>query len=229
MGVLALGAFLVVPLVLLGLLVFAILAAVRHQKQRVAGLQGLARQREWRFTADGRGLESRFPGDPFGRGGRRHATNVVEGRYEGRPFLAFDYSYVTRSGDHSTTHSFSVVTMHLGQLGCPAPMLQVSPQGSLGRFFSGLFGTDFQVGAPGFDEAFHVRTDSPQFALDVLHPGLTAMLGTYQDRAWRLQGDSLLMFRSGRHTPQEIDAVLWSMKAILDQVPGQVWGRLQGG
>ncbi len=77
--------------------------------------------REWRFTADGAGLESRFRGDPFGRGRARRATNVVEGRYEGLPFLAFVYRYVTGSGDDSTTHACSVLTMHLGDTGAVRP------------------------------------------------------------------------------------------------------------
>lgn len=206
-------------------LVVFIVRSYRASQQRLADLATYAASREWRFTLDGTGLESRFEGDPFGRGRHRRASNVVEGRYEGRAFLAFDYSYTTGSGDDSTSHSCSVMTMHLD---CTTPMLQVSPQGSIGRFFSGLFGTDFLVGQPGFDDAFRVRTDTPQFALDVLHPGMTALLARFQDRGWRLQGDSMLMFRAGRHTPQEIDAVLASMKAILDQVPPPVWARLRG-
>ena len=78
------------------------------RQQRLSSLATYAALREWRFTPDGTGLESRFPGDPFGRGHGRRATNVIEGRYEGRAFLAFDYTYVTSSGDDSTTHRCSV-------------------------------------------------------------------------------------------------------------------------
>ena len=197
--------------------------------ERQQGMAAYSAQREWRFRPDGMALESRFRGDPFGKGSSRTARNSVEGTYEGRPFVAFDYSYVTTSsssnGTSSTTHRFSVVAMHLG---CTVPKLQVRPQSALGRFFSGLFGTDLIIGQPGFDDTFHVSADNPQFAHDVLHPGLTAMLAGYQDRAWRLQDDSLLMFRTGNHTAQEIDQVLWSMKAILDQIPAPVWSRLRG-
>lgn len=209
----------------IALIVVAIVRSYRASKQRLADLASYAASREWRFTLDGTGLESRFEGDPFGRGHARHATNVVEGRYDGRAFLAFDYTYTTGSGDDSTRHRCSVMTMHLG---CVTPMLQVSPQGAIGRFFSGLFGTDFLVGDEGFDDAYRVRTDTPQFALDVLHPSMRAMLAGYQDRAWRFQGDSLLMFRAGTHSPQEVDAVLAAMKAIIDQVPAPVWARLRG-
>ena len=86
----------------------AVLVSRANGAQRQARMTDLATYaafREWRFTPDGTGLESRFPGDPFGRGhGRARATNVIEGRYEGRPFLAFDYTYVDRLGrrlDHA--------------------------------------------------------------------------------------------------------------------------------
>ena len=83
------------------------------------------------------------------------------------------------------------------------------------------------IGQPAFDDAFLVRTDYPELARNVLHPGMLTLLSGLQDRAWRLQDDSLLMFRTGSHTPQEIDWVLWSMRAIIDQVPPAVWLRLE--
>ena len=36
------------------------------------------------------------------------------------------------------------------------------------------------------------------------------------------------MFRAGQHVPQEIDAVLAFMKAILDHIPPAVWSRIRG-
>jgi hypothetical protein len=211
-----------------GLAVLLVVVARRRARERHEGMTAYAAQREWRLHPSAPHLTGRFEGDPFGRGSRRSATNSLEGTYEGRHVVAFDYSYVTESDDSSSTHRFSVVAMHLGRPGLTVPRLQVSPQGSFGRFFSGLFGTDLLVGHPGFDDAFHVRTDSPELARDVLHPGMVELLGRLQDRAWRLQGDSLLMFRPGRHTPEEIDRVLGSMKAILDHVPPHVWARLEG-
>lgn len=226
----ALGALcIVVPVVGCVLVGLAIAHRSRTARRRLETIAGYAGHREWRFSPSGAGLERRFAGDPFGRGTRRTASNVVEGRYEGRAFLAFDYRYTTSSGDSSSTHPFSVVTMHLGALAQPVPMLQVAPQGSLGRFFRSLFGGDLPLGDADFDARFHVRTTSQELARDVLHPDLRALLTAYQDRAWRLEGDSLLMFRAGEHAPAEIDAVLASMKAILDRVPPHVWARLGGG
>ena len=211
------------------IVVSAVVLTSRARQRRLQGMAAYAATREWRFTEDGTGLESRYPGEPFGRGSGRRASNVVDGSYEGRPFLAFDYRYTTGSGDDRSTSRYSVVAVHLGPLLHPVPRLQVSPQGALGRFFGNLFGTDHHLGDPGFDDAFHVRTDSPELARDVLHPDMRLTLSAYQDRAWRLEGDSMLMFKRGEHSPAEIDAVLASMHAILSRVPPLVWDRLRGG
>lgn len=211
------------------LIVASAVATARGRRRRMDGLAAYAAKREWRYIPDGTGLERRFTGEPFGRGSSRRTSNVVEGWYEGWAFVAFDYRYTTRSGEDTTVHRNSVVSVHLGALSQPVPLLQVEPQGAIGRFFSALLGNDLAIGDPVFDKAFRVRTDSPELALDVLHPDLRALVSTWRDRAWRLQGDSLLMFRRGEHDPAEIDAVLAAMKALLDRVPPHVWDRLRGG
>ena len=213
----------------IALLVVLVVHQINANKKRTADFGMLAAHREWTFRPDGTGLEHRFDGDPFGRGSRRTARNVVEGRYEGRHFVAFDYSYVTSNGDDTTTHRFSVVAMHLDlPPQVRVPRLQVRPQGSIGRFFTNLFGTDHRIGHPPFDDSFHVLTESPQLAQDVLHPGMVGMLMAQPGGAWRLQGDSLLLFAPGSHSPASLDAILAWGKAILDQVPPHVWSRLRG-
>ncbi|MEO9323737.1 hypothetical protein ABFT23_09620 [Nocardioides sp. C4-1] len=192
---------LVVPVAGFALVAASMVHHARVVRRRRELMSGYAGHREWRFSPSGAGLERRLTGDPFGKGSRRTASNVVEGRYEGRTFLAFDYRYTTSSDDSTSTHPFSVVAMHLGALAQPVPMLQVAPQGTLGRFFRSLFGGDLALGDAAFDARFHVRTTSPELARDVLHPDLRAMLTAYRDRAWRLEGDSLLMVRGGQHSP----------------------------
>ena len=188
-----------------------------------------AAQREWRFTADGPGLPSTAsPATRSVAGTRAAPPTSSRAATRAGSSSAFDYRYMTGSGDDRSTYRWSVVAMHLGALAQPVPALQVAPQGAMGRFFSNLFGTDHLIGDPVFDDAFHVRTESPDLARDVLHPDMRRLLAAYQDRAWRLQGDSLLMFRRGEHTTAEIDAVLASMTALLDRVPPAVWDRLRG-
>ncbi|TGO05925.1 hypothetical protein [Serinibacter arcticus] len=213
---------------LLALVIVLVVVGARRNRARVGELAGLAAARGWRFHPDGRGLEERFTGDPFGRGRRRTASQVLEGVHQGWPFIAFDYSYVTSSGNdgRDTTSWFSVVSLHLG---ARAPLLQVRPQSAFGRFFADSFGSDFRIGHAPFDDSFDVRTDSPEFALDVLGPQVAEMLLATRDRAWRWHGDSLLVFRPGRHAAAEIDGVLAQAAHLLGLVPPHVWARLRGG
>ncbi|WP_139983061.1 hypothetical protein [Nocardioides litoris] len=219
--------FLAVPAAFIGLAVWLVVHQQRRARERQESLASYAAKREWRWSPVGTGLESRFRGDPFGRGHRRSASNVVEGWHAGRAFVAFDYRYWTSGGQDSgdDRHDFSVLCVHLGDLP-PVPMVQVAPQGALGRFFRGAFGNPFRTGDPVFDQRFHVRTHSPELAHDLLHLDMRMMLAAYQGRAWRLEGDSLVTFRAGSHGPGEIDAVLGFMGAILDRVPEHAWTRL---
>lgn len=214
----------------LALMVLLLVAAAVSSARRRDALSAFATSREWTYRRGDTHLARRFDGDPFGRGSARSVHHVVEGRYEGRWFVAFDYAFTTgtRSGDRddSTRHRFSVISMHLGEY--DVPRLQVSPQGAIGRFFSNLFGTASPVGHDDFDRAFAVRTESPGFAREVLQRRLTLQLLTAQDRAWRMEGDSLLLFRQGVHSPDEIDAVLAFAASILDAVPVSTWSRFGG-
>jgi hypothetical protein len=226
---LVVGAACLLLVALVALVVVATVLQQRTRRQRMETLASYAAARGWRYNPVGTGLESRFRGAPFGRGHRRTASNVVEGWHEGWAFVAFDYRYLTSDGEHDQAHDVSVVSVHLGALAQPVPLLEVAPQGALGRFFRGLVGgADLPLGDPVFDERFRVRAASPELAHDVLHPDMRAMLAAYQDRAWRMEGDSLLLFRSGRHSPAEVDAVLACALAILTRVPQATWVRLRG-
>lgn len=215
--------------VVFGVLVLVIVVSgvfsARRNRERTQALVSYAQARGFLFHPDGSGLEDRFSGEPFQRGRRRRASQVLEGTHRGWPFVAFDYTYVTSNGKSSTTHHFSVVSLHLG---VHAPMLQVRPQSAFGRFFSDAFGTDYHIGFPQFDDAFHIRTDSTELAHDVLTEGFCRRMLASPERALRFQGDSLLLFRNGRHDPAEVDAVLAQGTELLALVPPHVWDRLRG-
>lgn len=67
-----------------------------------------------------------------------------------------------------------------------------------------------------------------KFASDVLHPQMMQMLLQWPALGWRLEGDSMLVVRSGHHQPSEVDATLAVTDAIIDQIPEHVWRTLKG-
>ncbi|HVK30579.1 MAG TPA: hypothetical protein VM575_19740 [Nocardioides sp.] len=200
-----------------------ILQANRRAAERRAGLAAYAQAREWEYRAQDRALVDRFSGAPFGRGHDRQAVNVLLGRYDGRPFTAFDYHHVTGSGDERRSHDCSVVALNLGVV---APDLAVGPTTTLRRWVDALTGRDIPIGDRAFDDFFTVHSPSPEFARDVLLSDVRDVMRHHPTFAWRITGDSLLVIRPGGHAPGDVDGTLHVMGALLDRIPEHVWHRL---
>jgi len=224
----ALLLFLVIGLVfaaVLALLVVGIVVGTKRAAERRQGLAAFAHSREWEYRPYDPALVDRFQGAPFGRGHGRHASNVLIGQYDGRPFTAFDYQFTTGSGDDSSRHAYSVVALNLG---VRAPDLAVGPTTTLRRWADSLTGRDIEIGDPAFDAAFTIHSPAPEFAADVLLSDVHDVMRHHPGLSWRITGDSLLMIRSGAHAPAEVDAKLQVMDALLDRIPDLVWERLRG-
>lgn len=213
-----------VPVALLTLVVvLSARAAARRRAQRQATLGGWAARREWDYRPSDPSLVDRFDGAPFGRGSGRSATHVVLGRHDGRPFVAFDYRFTTSGGETSTQHLVSVLAMNLG---ATAPALSVAPTTTFGKLVNAITGRDIPLGDPAFDEAFTVTSPAPDFARDFLAPAVREVLWHHRDLVWRITGDSMIVLRTGEHSPAELEAKLHFLDAVLDRVPPHVWDRL---
>lgn len=200
-----------------------VVTSARRARERQQGLAAFARSREWEYRPEDPALVGRFRGAPFERGRSRRATNVLLGRYESRAFTAFDYRYVSGSGEDSTTHTCSVIALNLG---VTAPDLAVGPTTTLRRWVDALTGRDIEIGDPQFDAAFTVHSPSPEFARELLLSDVRDVLRHHPALSWRITGDSLLVIRSGGYSPGDVDGLLGAMGALLDRVPARVWERL---
>jgi hypothetical protein len=226
-----LAPFLLVGLFIGGGFTLLILIFVHHAgsaQRRRQELQAYAAHREWEYRETDPSLPGRFSGSPFGRGSGRRASNVFLGRHDGRPFTAFDYRYRTNAGSgnsSSSTHHFSIVALHIG---VHTPPLEVGPFGTMAKLWDKLVRSDVPVGNPAFDQAFRVKTTAPEFARDVLHPGMQHLLWQNPGLSWHFEGDSMLVVEPGDHDPHQVEAKLHFMDAVLDAVPPHVWDRLRG-
>ncbi|WP_193611498.1 DUF3137 domain-containing protein [Nocardioides lijunqiniae] len=222
------GGFLLLFLAFLALIVVLVVVGYQQAKKRREGLAAFAAARGWVYRPADPSLVGRFTGSPFGTGSSRSATNCLYGAHGERPMVAFDYSYTTSSGSGdnrtTTTHRYSVVAMNLGLV---VPPLAVSPEGAVGRFFGRLTNRDIELESEDFNRAFTVTAHDRRFASDVLHPQMMQMLLQWPALGWRLEGDSMLVVRSGHHAPHEVDATLAVMDAILDRIPEHVWRTLR--
>ncbi len=211
--------------------VFVLVAYLANQaaKKRREAMAAYAASRGWTWTAEDPSLETVFSGTPFGLGHGRRASHALRGQHDGRPMVAFDYEYKTTSGigkdRRTTTHHYSVIAMGAGVV---FPDLAVTPQNLLSGFFGRVFDSDIELESEDFNREFVVTCSNRKFAFDVLHPQMMELLMRWTDVGWRFERDSIVAVRSGQHAPEEIDAKLAHLDAILDAVPEFVWREVKG-
>jgi hypothetical protein len=189
-------------------------------KRRRETFRALATARNWTYVPADDSLPEQWPGSPFGIGRHPRARNVVSGVHDGRPFVAFDYSYKTTSsgsnGSSTSTEQYSICALaREGSL----PGLEVTRQSWFGRFATALGMQDHQVADPEFNRRYRVRAQTPEFAAAVLQPTTTATLLAADFGAWRITGDAILSWEKGKHRPEELDARFAVLDAVLDGIP----------
>ncbi|MEZ5094176.1 DUF3137 domain-containing protein [Nocardioides sp.] len=198
-------------------------------KRRREAMQALATARGWTYTERDDRWTDRFPGSPFGLGHNRQAKNILTGRYDDRPFVAFDYVYYTTetrtdSEGHTHTeeqsHSYSIVAVDLG---AAFPELEVTPEGFFSRMIGRLTDRDIELESEDFNRAFTVTCPDRKFAFDVLHPRMMEYLLGHTDEAFRFAGGHLLVAAAGQAGLPEIDAALAFVDGIADRIPEFVW------
>ena len=223
------GALGLVFLLGLALVVVAAVAGYVAARRRRQAMLDLTAARGWTFADEEPLLVDRFGGAPFGLGFGRRATNVVYGKHDSRDFVAFDYSYKTRSGsgkDRRThTHRYSVLGLSMA---ADLPPLRVDPENVLERIVGRLTDNDIELESEDFNRAFTVSCPDRKFASDVLHPQLMEYLLQHPYLGWRFERDSMLVITRGHRAPGAIDATLEFMDGVTDRIPEFVWQRVRG-
>jgi len=182
--------------------------------------------RGWQYVDEDPSLSDRWSGEPFGHGDSRRARNVMRGNECGRDFVAFDYSYETHSTDSkgnrtTSTHHFGVTAVTI-----PAylPKLEVAPAGVFGKLTDAVgLTTDIDLESEDFNRSFTVRADDRKFATDVLSPRTMQYLLTAPKAAWRIQGNTMLRWASGRLDPADIIVAAAVLDQVADGIPAFVW------
>lgn len=210
-------------------IIVALIATYYIDMKRRAALQAACASRGWQYQSQDLSLVGRWSGQPFGRGERRQARNILRGTHQGRPHLAFDYSYQTKSTDSNgrtkrTTHRYAVLALDVG---VALPALAVSSDNALKRALNTFTNADINFESDDFNRAFTVTADDPKFAYDILHPQtMDLLLNQGRDTSWRFEGKHLLAVRSGNLDLADVDSDLTLLDALIDAVPAYVWAFL---
>jgi hypothetical protein len=220
-----------VTVVLVVLLVVAIGAGVGYvnylnAKKRREAFAAFAAQQGFSYQPANHGLASQWAGTPFQTGDHWRVVNVLSGAYQSRQVVAFDYSYQThtsngKGGRRTTTHKYGVVVM---QLPGALPRLEVTHEGIFGGSVANALGFgDLRFESEQFNRAFRVEADDQRFGHAVIHPQMMEMLLARGEIGWRIEGNSLIGWDAGPHTPGEVMNRLQLLQQVVDNVPPFVW------
>jgi hypothetical protein len=218
-----------VLIVVLGVLISVGVAYVNYvlAKKRRETFAAFAAQQGFAYVPEDNFLAGQWAGTPFQTGDNWRVRNVLSGAFQGRQIVAFDYSYETHTTNAkvrrrtTTTHKFGVVAMRLP---APLPHLEVTHEGLFGGAVANALGfADLEFESEQFNRAFRVKADDPRFGHAVIHPRMMELLLGRGEIGWRIEGNSLVGWDSGPHSPLEVMNRLQLLQLVLDNVPPYVW------
>jgi hypothetical protein len=149
---------------------------------------------------------------------------VLQGRYDGREALVFDYRYSTTQSNGQTTttqtHRFTVCV-----LGLPAalPRLELTGENALTRMAGALGFDDIELESEDFNRRYRVRSDDRRLAYDVLHPRAVERLLAAPTLNLRLDRADALLWDRGTTKLDELPARLALLSQLVGGIPSYVW------
>jgi hypothetical protein len=211
-------------MMVLAVVIIAVTVAVRYRRgrRRATALGAWAAREGWTFTSTDPSVRAIPCAPTEHRATERH---VLRGTArDGRPAVAFDATCVTRSvgssdgegavvgGGPTSSSSAVVATTVVPSVAGGHPMVQVAPaRGShaLRRLVRDRRAV--VTGLPDFDDHFDLLTDHPVAAAATVGPDVLAWLVAdprMRTTSFRLQGDSLAVWRGGELTPELLGELL---------------------
>lgn len=220
-------------LVVGGLALIAVIAYTLYREQkRLNALRQFCASKGWQFVNRDNAYAVRWRCFPFFQGRNRQARAVITGSYGSgdhvRPFVAFDYSYVTDDNSHtgssstssSTTHRYAICAIELPTY---LPALEVTPENVLTRIGNAITGNAIQLESEDFNRRFKVTCPDAKFASDCLPPRSMEALLAHTGLHFRFEGRDLLCWETGETTTLKLLERLATLSAFVDGIPSFVW------
>ncbi len=213
-------------IILLFIALVVVMGVLGHRaaQQRREALAAWGASRGLRFSPDHAGdFDDRFPAfSCLRQGSGRYAYNRLEGDWNGRPFLGFDYHYETHSTDSKgrrTTHHHHFSAVMLASAAPLKPIL-IRPEGVLDRV-SAFFGfEDINFESAEFSRRFHVTSPDRKWAYDLLHPRAMEFLMAAPVCSLEFDAGRVLAWRGSTFTPADFEQAAGVIAGLLDQMPG---------
>jgi len=213
-------------------LVFVVGRSERKKNARIreeyAQLARIAPERGWAYMQHTYGRIDQYCGVSClpGKGTNLSAWHYTTGAFRGRPFVYFEYRYVSPMSTHEVgeprqpiIHAVFVVTTP-GSV----PFVQIYRPDKLDSILDRR--ARIQSGMPEFDEEFRIVTKEEAFFRNALSDSLVPFVLT-DPRAKKspivLRDDQLLTWYKGTLSPQAADEKLNYLCDVLDRIPEHAW------
>jgi hypothetical protein len=206
-----------------GVLVAAVAAVYRTEKQRTAAMQAMAARLGWTYRGEVSfetiGDLDRF--ELFTQGRRRKLANLVTSPAGDPRALLFDFSYTTGGGKTQSTHHQTVFYAVSDALQLPAFSLR--PQ----HFFHSIakaFGyQDIDLTSqPRFSEMFVLRGEDEAAVRAVFGDAVADFFESHEDVCAAATGQELLYWRAGRRAgADEIESFVKDGLELVERFSGE--------
>ncbi|WP_062389504.1 DUF3137 domain-containing protein [Demequina iriomotensis] len=225
-GALLGGAFVVFPLIFLGVVALMVVLAVRGfraSRRRRDAISATVAAHHLGHLAEDPSRTAYFTSPPFGIGRRRRARDIVWGTMGGRPFETFAYSYETESRDGegrttTTTHSFQVTWVPLP---VALPTMRLTGDNAVLRALGRLGARDLDTESHEFNQRWKVWADDERVAHAILTPRVIARLlgDDLAGRAFVIEGSAILSYATSASDLAELPLVVGALYDLVDAIP----------
>ena len=198
---------------------YSFLAAAQRRKE----LEAWAIAKELRFSADNNySFDHRLPEFKYlQQGSNRYAYNIIQGHWQERSFLGFDYHYETYStdskGNRQTYHYYFSAIILSSKV--PLKPLFIRPESFLDKIteFFGYDDIDFE--SAEFSRKFYVKAADRRWAYDVIHTRTMEFLLSAPLFTIQFDSTQVMAYRSGTFSTQDFEAATEVVRGILDRLP----------
>jgi hypothetical protein len=188
-----------------------------HERRRRAALAEYCLVRGYRFERERRGAEATLGGVfPIFNRGRRHRWGAtITGQVGGRPFTAFEYTYMTGGGNNNRRHRLTALLWD--GIDASLPRFSLVPEGFLHRLAQHFGMQDFDFDEDGeFSRAYQLQGDDERAVRALFTPARRAYLAADTPDGQRGPrhhlagaGSRLVWWRNGRLPgPEELDQLI---------------------
>ncbi len=205
------------------LFVAIVVLSIWFSAQRRKELSAWAAARGLTFSPGNQdGFDGRFPEFKcLSQGEDRYAYNLMEGSFQTRYFLGFDYHYETHSHDskgrrQTHHHHFSAVV-----LGSQIPLqpLFLRPEGFFDKVTEFFGHDDIDFESSEFSRKFYVKAEKKRWAYDVIHPRMMEFLLGQPQFTIQFGCDSVIAYRSSRFSPPQFGEAAMVVHGMLERLP----------